>query len=64
LLDEEGSEVGELPGAGNAEGGELDKHPANYTAVGGFGLISEFGLTFLFQCVSLCCLVQDIIEEE
>lgn len=56
--------MGELPGAGNAEGGELDKHPANYTAVGGFGLISEFGLTFLFQCVSLCCLVQDIIEEE
>lgn len=47
LLDEERSKVGELPGASDAEGGELDEHPADDTTVGGFGLISELGFAFL-----------------
>ncbi len=47
LLDEEGAQMRQLPGAGTAENDELDNHPSNDTGVGGLGLISELGLAFL-----------------
>lgn len=42
----------ELPGAGHAENDELDGHPPDYAPVGGLGLVSEFGFSFLGQGVS------------
>lgn len=47
LLDEEGAQVGQLPGAGGAQDDELDGHPADDAGVGGLGLVSEFGFSFL-----------------
>jgi hypothetical protein len=47
LLDEEGSEVRQLPCAGNSQHSELDQDPADDTVVGELGLISELGLTLL-----------------
>lgn len=41
----------ELPGAGSGKDDDLDNHPSDGTGIGGFGLISEFGLTFLFSCL-------------
>lgn len=52
LLDEEGAEVGELPGGGGGEDDELDDDPADDAGVGGFRVVSELGLTFL-GCVSI-----------
>lgn len=37
----------QLPGAGSREDDELDDGPADDARVGGFGLVTEFGLTFL-----------------
>lgn len=48
LLDEEGPQMRELPCAGSGENDDLDKHPSDGTGVGSLGLVSEFGLTFLF----------------
>lgn len=53
LLDEEGAQMRQLPGAGAAENDELDNHPSNDTGVGGLGLISELGLAFLFAQMSV-----------
>ena len=36
-----------MPGAGSGEDNELDDGPADDPRVGGFGLVTEFGLTFL-----------------
>ena len=47
LLDEEGPEMGKLPRAGDAQNHKLDQDPSNNAAVGGFGLVTEFGLPFL-----------------
>jgi hypothetical protein len=47
LLDEEGAQVGELPCAGDTQYDELDNGPANDACVCGFGLVAEFGFTFL-----------------
>lgn len=47
LLDEEGAEIRELPGAGGAENDDLDEHPPDDTSVGGLGLVSELGFPFL-----------------
>lgn len=49
LLDEEAAEVRKLPGAGSAEDDELQQDPADDAGVGGLGLITEFGFTFLFR---------------
>lgn len=49
LLDEEGAEVGELPGAGSGEDDELDDDPADDAPVGGLGLIPELSLAFLVR---------------
>lgn len=49
LLDEEGSEMRELPGAGDAEDDKLDDDPADDTGVCRLGLISELGLSLLYM---------------
>ena len=38
----------ELPSAGGRQDGDLDQSPAHNTGVGRFGLITEFGFTFLY----------------
>jgi hypothetical protein len=48
LLDEEVAEVGELPGAGADDDDELDDDPADDAGVCEFGMVSEFGFSFLF----------------
>lgn len=48
LLNEEGSQVGELPCTGSAQNDNLNQHPSNDTSIGGFGLVSELGLAFLY----------------
>lgn len=50
LLDEEGSQVRELPRAGGAQDDELDDHPPHDAGVGGLGLVSELGFPLLFRC--------------
>jgi hypothetical protein len=47
LLDEEGTQVRELPCARDAQDDELDEDPADNAAVGGLRLVPELGLTFL-----------------
>lgn len=47
LLDEKGSQMRELPSAGDTEDGELNQGPAHDARVGRFGLVSEFGFSFL-----------------
>lgn len=47
LLDEERPQVRKLPCAGTAENNELNEHPPDNTCVCSFGLIAEFGLSFL-----------------
>lgn len=47
LLDEEGPQVGQLPGARHAEHDELDQDPSDHTRVGALGLIAELGFAFL-----------------
>lgn len=47
LLDEEGAEVGELPGGGSGEDDELDDDPTDDARVGGLRVVSELGFTFL-----------------
>ena len=47
LLDEESSQVRQLPRAGDTEDGELDQGPAYDAGVCGFGLIAEFSFAFL-----------------
>lgn len=49
LLDEEGSEMRELPGAGDAKDDKLDDDPADDTGVCRLGLISELGLSLLYM---------------
>jgi len=39
----------QLPSAGDSKNSELDKHPSDDTGVGGFGLVSELGLTFTLE---------------
>jgi hypothetical protein len=51
LLNEEGSEMRKLPGAGNAKNNELNDDPSNNTGVCRLGLISELGLSFLLHSV-------------
>jgi hypothetical protein len=47
LLDEEGSQMRQLPSASHAQHNELDERPAHDLGVGGFTLVSEFGFSFL-----------------
>jgi hypothetical protein len=47
LLDEERTQVRELPRARGREDGYLDEGPAHDAGVGCLGLVAEFGLTFL-----------------
>lgn len=47
LLDEEGPQVRQLPGAGNGEDNQLDKNPPDDAGIGALGLITEFGFAFL-----------------
>ena len=47
LLDEERTQMGELPGACAPQDSQLDEDPADDSAVGRLGLISELGFTFL-----------------
>ena len=47
LLDEEASEMGQLPGASHTKHTELDECPAHYSRIRGFGLISKLCFTFL-----------------
>ena len=46
----------QLPGAGDAQHGELDKNPPHDAPVGRFGLISKLDLTLLHcaRIVSKC----------
>lgn len=39
--------MSELPGTCDAQHYDLDQGPADDTGVGGFGLITEFGFSFL-----------------
>jgi len=39
----------ELPGAGGGQHSHLNQGPAHDAGVGGFGLVTELGLTFLQQ---------------
>ena len=48
LLDEEGPQVGQLPGASHAEHDKLDQNPAHHTRVGALRLITELGFAFLY----------------
>lgn len=48
LLDKEGPQVRQLPGARHAQHGQLDQDPAHHAAVGALGLVAELGLAFLF----------------
>lgn len=47
LLDEEGPQMRQLPGTGDAEHGQLDQDPAHNTRVGRLGLVAELGFAFL-----------------
>ena len=47
LLDEERPKVRKLPSARGTKNNELDEDPADNTAIGRLGLISEFGFTLL-----------------
>jgi hypothetical protein len=49
LLDEEGSEMRELPGASDAKHNELNNDPSNNAGVCRLGLISELGLSLLYS---------------
>lgn len=48
LLDEEGTQVCELPGACNAQNDELHERPSYDAGVDRLGLIAEFNFSFLF----------------
>lgn len=47
LLDEEGSQMWQLPCASDPNDDELDNDPANDPGISGFGLVSEVGFAFL-----------------
>jgi hypothetical protein len=47
LLDEEGSQMRQLPSAGHAQHDELNERPAHDLGVGGFTLVSKLGFSFL-----------------
>ena len=47
LLDEEVAQVRELPGAGDAQDGQLDEDPADDAGVCALGLVTEVGFAFL-----------------
>lgn len=62
LLDEEGTQMRQLPDAGTAENDELDNHPANDTGVGGLGLVSELGLAFTLEDLLATDVVQAVVQ--
>jgi hypothetical protein len=56
LLDKEGPQMRQLPGARRGEHRQLDQNPPHHARVGALGLIAEFGFTFLrFIPVSVSC---------
>lgn len=48
LLDKEGPQVRQLPGARNTQHSKLDQDPADDACVGALGLVAKLGLAFLF----------------
>ncbi len=53
LLDKEGPKVRQLPGASDAQHGELDHDPPHHAAVGALGLVAELGFAFLLCLQSI-----------
>lgn len=47
LLDEEGPQMRQLPGASDGKHDKLDEHPSDNTGVGRLGLVAEFGFALL-----------------
>jgi hypothetical protein len=47
LLDEECSQMRQLPDTSDAKDSQLHQRPSHDTGVGVFGLVTELGLTFL-----------------
>lgn len=52
MLDEEGSQMGELPSAGSSHDDQLNDDPPDDSTVGYLGLISELGFTLLFKLLA------------
>jgi hypothetical protein len=48
LLDKEGPQMRQLPGARRGEHRQLDQNPPHHARVGALGLIAKFGFTFLY----------------